>query len=499
MNTHGRGTPGDRQPQNIPVTGAGDHHWPHGTGPHPWATDLSTDTGDHHWDTDTRWDDTGRRHGDTTGDRWRHDSSTTDTGEYRWPHEATADTGDWGDTGRRHRQGTGNGDRWTHDPSTTDTGDRWGHDSSTTDNGEHRWPHEATADTAGWGNEGRRHGGAGHDPSTTDNGEQRWGYEAIADTADTRGPGDGGRRRGGAGHNGPAIDDGEGWGRDISTVESGEHRRVLAEGGDGGGDGGRRWVGSVVGRQVAAVRAAAVIGVVATGAAVVLRAVEVSAGSVSVGTTRIGFVATTPFGVAAVARVIGLLWLAASPEGGRLGSLGGVAVLASFVVVGHPQATALSSRTLDGALVAAQAVHVLVAAAWFGGLCCLVLDLRQRRRLGDPHGSAAVISRFSTIAGLAVVTATATGLALARSQVPSVTAAPGTAYGRALLAKLGCVAVVVAIGGYNRQRLVPAVARHRDTTRAWHALRRTLVAEALIIACGVLVATAAMTSGGFTR
>jgi putative copper export protein len=253
-------------------------------------------------------------------------------------------------------------------------------------------------------------------------------------------------------------------------------------------------------RQAAAVRSAAVVGVLATGAAVLLRAVEESAGSVSIGLTRIGFVATTPFGVAALARVAGLTWLAASPEGGRLGSLGGVAVLASFVVVGHPQATPTSSTALDGALLAAQVVHVLVVAAWFGGICCLVLDLRQRRRRGDPQGSAAVIGRFSTIAGLAVVTATATGLALAWSQLPSVTAAPGTAYGRALLAKLGCVAVVVAIGGYNRQRLVPAVERHhRDDERAWHALRRTLVAEALIIGCGVLVATAAMTSGGFTR
>lgn len=70
-----------------------------------------------------------------------------------------------------------------------------------------------------------------------------------------------------------------------------------------------------------------------------------------------------------------------------------------------------------------------------------------------------------------------------------------TAYGRALLAKLICVGAVVAFGGYKRQVLVPAVER-ADQRRAWHRLRRTLVAETLVMALGVLLATAALTSGG---
>jgi putative copper export protein len=255
----------------------------------------------------------------------------------------------------------------------------------------------------------------------------------------------------------------------------------------------------------AVVRGAAVVGVLASGAAVGLRAVELSAGSVSLGLTRLGFVATTPFGIAAFARMTGLALLAwsaastastASPARGRIGALGAVAVLAAFVVVGHPQATPAASIAVRAGLVAAQGVHVLTTAVWFGGICLLALDLRERRRLGDPRGSAAMVARFSSLASLAVVGTAATGLALARSQVDVIAAAPDTAYGRALIAKLGCVALVVAIGGYNRQFLVPAVEREDDSGRAWHGLRRTLLAEGLVIACGVLVATAAMTSGG---
>jgi putative copper export protein len=261
---------------------------------------------------------------------------------------------------------------------------------------------------------------------------------------------------------------------------------------------------AVAARHAAVVRGAALLGVLASGAAVVLRAVELSAGSVSVGLTRLGFVATTPFGIAALARVAGLVVLAWSastptggPAGGRAAALGGVAVLAAFALVGHPQATPAASTALRGGLVAAQVTHVLMAALWFGGICLLAMDLRERRRLGDPRGSAAVVARFSSLAGLAVLGVTATGLALARSQVDTIAGAPETAYGRALIAKLGCVALVVAIGGYNHQFLVPSVERKGDTAGAWRGLRRTLVAEGLVIGGGVLVATAAMTSGGF--
>jgi len=138
---------------------------------------------------------------------------------------------------------------------------------------------------------------------------------------------------------------------------------------------------------------------------------------------------------------------------------------------------------------------VTVAATWFGGLVFLVLELRRRRRSGDPRGSALLVTRFSTVASLGVVLAATTGALLGRSQLGSLDALGATPYGRALLAKLACVALVLALGAYNRLFLVPAIDR-TDARRAWTRFRRTCVAEALVMAFGVLLATAAMTSGG---
>jgi hypothetical protein len=57
------------------------------------------------------------------------------------------------------------------------------------------------------------------------------------------------------------------------------------------------------------------------------------------------------------------------------------------------------------------------------------------------------------------------------------------------------VGLVAAIGGYNHSRLVPAIVERRDTV-AWRYLGWTTAAEATLIVVGVLVMTAAMTSGG---
>lgn len=169
---------------------------------------------------------------------------------------------------------------------------------------------------------------------------------------------------------------------------------------------------------------------------------------------------------------------------------GTAATLASFAVVGHPQAT-----EPRWPLVLSQSVHVGAAAVWFGGGVVLALEIVRQRREGDPGCSAETVARFSTLAGAALALVAVSGLVLARSQLASLGALVSTAYGRALSAKLALVAVVVAIGTYNHLRLVPAVVRDDDAV-AWRRLGRTAAVEGAVIAAGVLVTTAAMTSGG---
>jgi putative copper export protein len=94
-----------------------------------------------------------------------------------------------------------------------------------------------------------------------------------------------------------------------------------------------------------------------------------------------------------------------------------------------------------------------------------------------------------------VVLVVCSGTVLTAGQVALRTAFWTTPYGRALVAKLAFVGVVLVIGGYNRQRVVPAIAERNDPA-AWRHLRVTCVAEALVMALGVLLMTAAMTSGG---
>jgi putative copper export protein len=70
-----------------------------------------------------------------------------------------------------------------------------------------------------------------------------------------------------------------------------------------------------------------------------------------------------------------------------------------------------------------------------------------------------------------------------------------TGYGRAPVAKPALLGLVAALGAYNHHRLVPAVVDEDDAV-AWRLLGHTAAVEAVTIGVGVLVATAAMTSGG---
>src|SRR5690606_8468205 len=111
--------------------------------------------------------------------------------------------------------------------------------------------------------------------------------------------------------------------------------------------------------------------------------------------------------------------------------LAALVVVASFAFVGHPQAT--EPRDL---LVVSQAVHVVAASVWFGGVALLTLELHQQRRAGTARAAAETVARFSVLAGACVGLVGLTGTVLAASQLTSLGALSSTGYGRALGAKL---------------------------------------------------------------
>ncbi len=175
--------------------------------------------------------------------------------------------------------------------------------------------------------------------------------------------------------------------------------------------------------------------------------------------------------------VVGLAVLAVALDRNRPAAAAGAAVAAaSFAATGHTRAG--DARWLA---TAADVVHLLVVAAWAGGIALLLLALVVRRRAGaEATDGAALAVRFSSLATVGLIGAAATGSVLAWNEVRTLDALTGTGYGQLLLVKLAAVAVLAALGAYNHLRLVPALGQGKVRAALAH-LHRTLVAEGLAV------------------
>jgi copper transport protein len=150
-------------------------------------------------------------------------------------------------------------------------------------------------------------------------------------------------------------------------------------------------------------------------------------------------------------------------------------------------------------LAPANVLHVLAMAAWLGGVAVLVLALRSataRLEAGErTRLLAAVVARFSALAGVAIAVLLASGIAQSIVEVRTPANLIDTAFGRAVLVKIVLFAGIVALGAVNRRRLVPALTRAaRDGEspgRAGALLRRTLRIE-LALGIAALAATGAL-------
>lgn len=151
--------------------------------------------------------------------------------------------------------------------------------------------------------------------------------------------------------------------------------------------------------------------------------------------------------------------------------------------------------------VLADAVHVVGAAAWVGGLVLLVaavypatsgLPGRERAEVLAP-----VVSRFSDLALVAVAALTVTGLYGAFVQVRALGALGGTGYGVTLIVKVIVFGGLVGLGAINNRRLKPkieaAVAEHQPARDGLRLLRRAVTAEVALVAV-VLAVTSVLVS-----
>ena len=153
---------------------------------------------------------------------------------------------------------------------------------------------------------------------------------------------------------------------------------------------------------------------------------------------------------------------------------------------GHGGATPGEAGLIHGG---ADALHLIAAAAWLGGLVPLALVLRWAMQADQlsPHALTAVLRRFSNLGMLAVAMLIASGTVNTIFSVGSLDALIGRAYGRILLLKITLFAGMAALAAINRLKWTPALAAMLDTPAAGRPIRRIYLNALAEIALGIAV------------
>lgn len=178
--------------------------------------------------------------------------------------------------------------------------------------------------------------------------------------------------------------------------------------------------------------------------------------------SNLGEVFTSSFGISSLVRAgalgfVALLWRPGIMI--ELSAVVGLSAVGSYVLDGHQR-----SMEPSWLLIAGDLIHVFAASIWFAGLVLLIGALRRRSDADSPLEAASLVARFSSMALWAVVAVGIGGVAMSVPLVGSLGALTSTTYGWLLIAKVAAVGVVVLVAAYNRQRLVPAIARYAAPT-----------------------------------
>ncbi len=189
-------------------------------------------------------------------------------------------------------------------------------------------------------------------------------------------------------------------------------------------------------------------------------------------------VTDTPIGHAWAVRIVALVALLAlmalpRPMLAAAALLGGVA-LATLAWTGHGAAGEGDAGMVQ---LAADIVHLLVAAAWIGaivGLAAMVVGN------GDHQTAFRALDSFSKAGSVIVALVLASGLVNSAYLVGAnhLTELPATLYGQLLIAKLALFAAMLGLAAFNRFRLTPALTPADDALPSFAALRRSLTLEA---------------------
>jgi copper resistance protein D len=170
-----------------------------------------------------------------------------------------------------------------------------------------------------------------------------------------------------------------------------------------------------------------------------------------------------------------------------LGLGAAVGLIASIAWTGHAASTPGATGNLH---LAADALHVLAASAWIGGLVSLVLLLAAIGKI--PALPGAILAhdaarRFSTLGMLSVAILVLSGIVNAWILVGSFHALVASEYGQILILKLVIVAFMLAFAAVNRLSLTPRLAASPGSEGQLEALRRLKRNSTIEIALGLAI------------
>jgi putative copper export protein len=198
----------------------------------------------------------------------------------------------------------------------------------------------------------------------------------------------------------------------------------------------------------------------------------------------------TRFGQILALQMLALLGAGAAGAAARQGRWPAtlLAGAATLLEAGHSHAFALAHGARF--LLLSQALHVLAAGAWLGGLVPLFIVIKQVPLAAT--GFAA--RRFSTLGVRAVAILAATALYQGTMLAGGLSGLTQTAYGAVLMIKIALFAGLIGLAALNRFRLAPKLAD--GTSEASQARRRLLRSIAGETALGICVVLAASVLSG---
>jgi putative copper resistance protein D len=235
------------------------------------------------------------------------------------------------------------------------------------------------------------------------------------------------------------------------------------------------------GRHLAGPRRAAVmILVLAIGAALPLKVAMIGNGwadAISPKMTLMVLTASTTgrawLAQAAATLLVAAVQLLPAPHARVATALAAALALVSLTLAGH---AAEDRGWLGFAHRSNDALHLLAAGAWIGGLAGLAAVLRLPRGAADAPEAVAALRRFAATAPVVVAAAVASGAVNAWLVVGRWPADWSTPYHALLAAKVALVAAMIAVAAVNRYHHMPRCVGGRQPA-ALAAIRRSTLVE----------------------